>query len=72
MDTEVNTTFYSRPMSLHNLLMVHQRARNNRGSTFLFLRKVQMQRAAQAQKLLRELQQLWADSQAANRIGRTR
>jgi hypothetical protein len=70
MDTEVNTTSYSWPMSLHKLLII-LRARQNRGSTFLFLRKVQVQRAAQAHKLLHELQQLWAASQADN-IGRAR
>jgi hypothetical protein len=55
LDTEINTTFYNRPTSLRKLLQLHQLVQQQKSSTFLFLRKVHVQRAAQAQETLREM-----------------
>jgi hypothetical protein len=62
LDTEFDTTFYSRPMSLRKLLQVHQRAQKRQRSTFLFLRKVHVQHAAEAAAMLRVLREMWGSN----------
>jgi hypothetical protein len=46
-------------MSLRKLLQVHQRAQQQQRSTFLFLRKVHVQHAAQAAELLQIFKGMW-------------
>uniref|UniRef100_A0A383VKC5 Uncharacterized protein n=1 Tax=Tetradesmus obliquus TaxID=3088 RepID=A0A383VKC5_TETOB len=60
LDTDISTTFYKRPMSLRKLLQLHHRVQQQRPSTFIFLRKVHVQHAAEAKQLLQILKGMWA------------